>query len=141
MKTYVAKKDDIRNEWYLLDAEGQVLGRLATRVARILMGKHRPIYTPFIDAGDHVVVVNAAGIRVTGKKFTDKLYRRHSTYPSGLKTITYRQMVEKFPTRPLEMAVERMLPKNRLQARRIRRLHVYTGPEHEHQAQKLIPVK
>jgi large subunit ribosomal protein L13 len=141
MKTYVARKDDIKNEWYLIDAQGQVLGRLATRIAMVLMGKHRPVYTPHIDSGDHVVVVNAAGIRVTGNKYEDKLYRRHSTYPGGLKTRTYRQVVEQFPTRPLQMAVERMLPKNKLQAKRIRRLHVYTGPEHEHQAQKLTPLK
>ena len=141
MKTYVARKDDIKSEWYLFDAGGQVLGRLATQIAVRLMGKHRPIYTPHIDSGDHVVVVNAGGIKVTGKKYDAKLYHRHSMYPSGLKTFTYAQVVERFPTRPLELAVKRMLPKNKLQARRIARLHVYVGPEHKHQAQKLTPVK
>jgi large subunit ribosomal protein L13 len=141
MKTYVAKKNDIKSEWYVIDADGQVLGRLATTVATLLMGKHRPIYTPHIDSGDHVVVVNAAGIKLTGKKFEEKTYYSHSTYPGGLQTHTYRQVIEKFPTRPFEMAVKRMLPKNRLQAKRIKRLHVYVGPEHDHKAQKLVAVK
>jgi len=141
MKTFVAKKEDCRPEWYLLDARDKVLGRLATRVATLLMGKHRPSYTPHVDSGDHVVVVNASGIRVTGNKYDEKLYRRHSFYPGGLKTRTYRQVVERFPTRPLEMAVKRMLPKNKLQAKRIVRLHVYAGPAHQHQAQKLTAVE
>jgi large subunit ribosomal protein L13 len=141
MKTTVAKKSDFPGDWYLLDAKGQVLGRLATRIAVLLMGKHRPNYTPHIDAGDHVVVVNAADIKVTGNKPEQKLYHRHSFYPGGLKTFTYRQVVERFPTRPLELAVKRMLPKNRLQDRRMNRLHIYTGPEHEHQAQSPVPVK
>jgi large subunit ribosomal protein L13 len=141
MKTYVAGKDDIKSEWYLLDAGGRTLGRLATRIAVLLMGKHRPVYTPHIDSGDHVVVVNAAGIKVTGNKYDEKLYRRHSTYPGGLRTYTYRQVVERFPTRPLELAVKRMLPKNKLQARRMCRLHIYTGPEHRHRAQTLIAVE
>jgi large subunit ribosomal protein L13 len=105
------------------------------------MGKHRPIYTPHIDSGDHVVVVNATGIKVTGNKHEDKLYHRHSTFPGGLRTYTYRQVVERFPTRPLELAVKRMLPKNRLQAKRMARLHIYAGPKHEHQAQKLTQMK
>jgi len=141
MKTYVAKKDDTKSEWYLFDAGGQTLGRLATQIAVLLMGKHRPIYTPHIDSGDHVVVVNATGIKVTGNKYDDKLYHRHSTFPGGLRTYSYRQVVERFPTRPLELAVKRMLPKNRLQAKRMARLHIYAGPEHSHQAQKLSPVK
>ncbi len=141
MKTTVAKKEDFHPEWYLIDAQGLVLGRLASRIATLLMGKHRPAYTPHVDAGDHVVVVNAGGIRVTGDKYESKLYRRHSFYPGGLKTRTYRQVVERFPTRPLELAVKRMLPKNRLQDRRMRRLHIYVGAEHRHQAQKLLPIK
>jgi large subunit ribosomal protein L13 len=141
MKTYVARKDDIKSEWYLFDAGGQVLGRLATQIAVRLMGKHRPIYTPHIDSGDHVVVVNAGGIKVTGNKFDAKLYHRHSMYPNGLKTFTYAQVVERFPARPLELAVKRMLPKNKLQAKRMARLHIHVGPEHTHQAQKLTPVK
>lgn len=140
MKTTVAKKGELKGEWYLIDAQGQVLGRLATRIARLLMGKHRPDYTPHVDAGDHVVVINARGIVVTGKKMDGKVYYRHSTLPGHLKQRTYREMVAKFPTRPLQLAVLRMLPKNRLQAKRIRRLHVYTGAEHPHQAQKLVTV-
>jgi large subunit ribosomal protein L13 len=141
MKTSVARKEDLRPEWYLIDARGLVLGRLASRVATLLMGKHRPAYTPHVDSGDHVVVVNAGEIRVTGNKYEGKLYRRHSFYPGGLKTRTYRQVVERFPTRPLELAVKRMLPKNRLQDRRMRRLHVYVSAAHKHQAQKLTPIK
>ncbi len=140
MKTTVLKKGEVKGEWYLIDANGQVLGRLATRIARLLMGKHRPSYTPHVDAGDHVVVINAAGIKVTGNKMDEKVYYRHSTRPGGLKQRTYCEMVAKFPTRPLRLAVLRMLPKNRLQARRIRRLHIYTGPEHPHLAQNPIPI-
>jgi len=139
MKTSVAKKEDFKPEWYLVDAQGKVLGRVATRIAVLLMGKHRPTYTPHIDSGDHVVVVNAADVRVTGNKYEEKLYRRHTFYPGGLKTRTYRQVIERFPTRPLEMAVKRMLPKNKLQARRMRRFHVFAGPEHGHKEQKLTP--
>ncbi len=142
MKTYVAKRNEVQGEWYLIDAQDQVLGRLASKIARLLMGKHRPTYTHHVDAGDHVVVINAGGIRVTGKKIDKKIYYRHiNTKPGHLKAITYRQMKERFPTRPLELAVLRMLPKNRLQAKRIRRLHIYVGPEHKHQAQNLIPVE
>ena len=135
MKTFVARKEDVARKWHLVDADGQVLGRLATRIARLLIGKHKTTFTPHVDAGDHVVVINAAGIRVTGKKSTDKVYYRHSMYPGGLKQRTYRQLVDKFPTRPLELAVKRMLPKNRHQSPRMQRLHIYTGPEHRHQAQ------
>lgn len=141
MKTSVLKKAEVTHAWHLVDAENQVLGRLATRIARLLMGKHRPSYTPHVDAGDSVVVVNAQAIRVTGKKRTDKLYYRHSFYPGGLKVRTYAQVALKFPTRPLELAVKRMLPKNRLQARRMHRLHIYAGPEHSHQAQNPVPIK
>ncbi len=141
MKTSVARQETAKGNWYLVDAGGQVLGRLASRIAVILMGKHRPNYTPHIDAGDHVVVVNAAGIRVTGTKFDTKEYHRHSFYPGGHKVRTYKQIVERFPTRPLELAVRRMLPKNRLQARRMKRLHIYAGAEHRHSAQALLPIK
>lgn len=140
MKTFVAKKEEVSRNWHLVDANGQVLGRLASRIARLLMGKHKPTYTPHVDAGDHVVVINASGIVVTGKKVTDKVYYRHSMYPGGLKSVTYGQMRERFPTRPLELAVKRMLPKNRLQSRRMNRLHIYPGPEHRHQAQKPKPI-
>ena len=141
MKTYVAKKDDIKSEWYLFDAEGSTLGRLATQIAVRLMGKHRPIYTPHIDSGDHVVVVNASGIKLTGKKRDEKLYHRHSMYPGGLKSRSYGEMKEKFPTRPLELAVKRMLPKNRLQSPRLNRLHIYLDAEHSHKAQNPQPTE
>ncbi|OYD15121.1 50S ribosomal protein L13 [candidate division WOR-3 bacterium JGI_Cruoil_03_51_56] len=141
MKIFVLKKEAVMRNWYLVDAQGQVLGRLASRIARLLMGKHKPFYTPHVDAGDHVVVVNAKGIRVTGKKQTDKIYYHHSMYPGGLKQRTYQQIVERFPTRPLELAVKRMLPKNRHQSRRMLRLHIYSGPEHKQQAQKPVPIE
>jgi large subunit ribosomal protein L13 len=141
MKTSVARKEATRGDWYIVDAGGQILGRLATRIATLLMGKHRPAYTPHVDAGDHVVVVNASGVRVTGRKFEQKEYHTHSFYPGGHKVRTYRQVIERFPTRPLELAVKRMLPKNRLQARRMRRLHIYAGASHRHQTQSLLPAK
>lgn len=141
MKISVTKKNEIKEEWFLVDASGQVLGRLASCVARILQGKHRPNYTPHIDAGDHVVVINAGAAKLTGNKFKEKVYYRHSTRPGGLKQRTYQEMVAKFPTRPLQLAVLRMLPKNRLQAKRIRRLHIYIGSEHPHQAQNPKPIK
>jgi len=140
MKTFVGKQEQAKGEWFLVDASNQVLGRLASRIVRILIGKHRPSYTPHVDSGDHVVVVNAGAIKLTGTKFDTKTYYRHSTLPGSLKARTYRQLVAKFPTRPLELAVRRMLPKNRLRARRIRRLHVYLGPNHRHQAQKPKPI-
>ena len=141
MKTFVQKKEAVTRDWHLVDAKGQVLGRLATRVAWLLMGKQKPTYTPHVDAGDHVVVVNAEDIKVTGKKVTDKIYYRHSFYPGGLKSRTYGEMKRRFPTRPLELAVKRMLPKNRHQSPRMKRLHVYVGPEHRHQAQSPKPIE
>ncbi len=140
MKTFVAKIQDVQGAWYLIDAQNQVLGRLATRIARLLMGKHRPKYTPHVDAGDHVIVINAGQIMLTGNKVAQKFYYRHSTKPGHLKRRSYKEMLEKFPTRPLHLAVLRMLPKNRLQAKRIRRLHIYIGPEHPHKAQNPIPI-
>ncbi|MBN2537894.1 50S ribosomal protein L13 [candidate division WOR-3 bacterium] len=141
MKTFVQKKEEVSRNWHLVDAEGQVLGRLATGIARLLMGKHKPTWTAHVDDGDHVVVINAAGIRVTGKKVTDKIYYRHSGYPGGLKSRTYGEMQRRFPDRPLELAVKRMLPKNRHQSPRVQRLHIYAGPEHKHQAQDPKPIK
>jgi large subunit ribosomal protein L13 len=140
MKTSVVHRPE-KGDWYLYDVGGQVLGRAATRIAVLLMGKHRPSYTPHVDSGDHVVVVNASTIRVTGNKAEAKEYHRHSFYPGGHKVRTYRQVVERFPTRPLELAVKRMLPKNRLQDRRMRRLHIYAGAAHDHAAQNPTPVK
>lgn len=142
MRISITKQQQTRGEWYLVDANHQVLGRLATGIARILMGKHRPNYTPHVDWGDHVVVTNAAGIQVTGEKHQTKTYYRHSTRPGHLKSRTYADLVSHLPTRPLQLAVKRMLPKNRLQARRLRRLHIYTGPDHPHTAQnpkRLVP--
>jgi large subunit ribosomal protein L13 len=141
MKTFVQKKEETSRNWHLVDADGQVLGRLATGIARLLMGKHKPTWTAHVDDGDHVVVINAGGIRVTGKKMTDKIYYRHSGYPGGLKSRTYAQVQSRFPDRPLELAVKRMLPKNRHQSPRIQRLHIYAGPEHKHQAQNPTPIK
>lgn len=138
MRTSVASKESLKGDWYLVNAEGQILGRLATKIAKLLMGKHRPVYTQHVDSADHVVVVNASAIRITGNKFEAKEYHTHSFYPGGHKVRTYRQVVERFPTRPLELAVKRMLPKNRLQALRMRRLHVYAGSRHEHGAQKPV---
>jgi large subunit ribosomal protein L13 len=141
MKTFVQKKEEVSRNWHLVDADGLVLGRLATGIARLLMGKHKPTWTAHVDDGDHVVVVNAGGIRVTGKKMTDKVYYRHSGYPGGLKSTTYGDMKARFPDRPLELAVKRMLPKNRHQSPRLRRLHIYAGPEHKHEAQNPTPIK
>lgn len=140
MKTFVLKPQDVQGAWYLIDARNQVLGRLATRIAHLLIGKHRPTYTPHVDTGEHVVVINAGQILLTGKKAEQKFYFRHSTKPGHLKHRSYKEMVEKLPTRPLQLAVLRMLPKNRLQAKRIRRLHIYVGSEHPHKAQNPVPI-
>lgn len=134
-KTYVTKSGDIQREWYVVDAAGQTLGRLATRVAHILRGKHKPIYSRSIDTGDYVIVVNAEKIRVTGRKLDQKIYYRHSGYPGGLKQITLRNLLQRHPTRVIEHAVRGMLPKNRLGRRMFKKLRVYTGPDHPHAAQ------
>lgn len=135
MSTYVPRKSEVRNDWYLLDAENQVLGRLAARAAVVLMGKHKPDYTPFLKTGDHVVIVNAAKVRLTGNKEDVKMYRRHSGYPGGLKEVTARRMRETFPERMLEEAIQGMLPKNKLGKQLSTRLKVYAGPTHPHEAQ------
>jgi large subunit ribosomal protein L13 len=136
MATYVPRAADVRNEWYVLDAENQVLGRLATRVATLLMGKHKPDYTPFLKTGDHVVVINAEKVRLTGKKEENKLYYRHSGYPGGLKQISARDLRAKFPERLVESAVAGMLPKNKLGRQLSQRLRVYKGGGHPHHAQE-----
>jgi large subunit ribosomal protein L13 len=138
MKTYLAKPEEIERKWYLVDAQGRTLGRLASQIARILIGKDKPNYTPHLDMGDFVVVINAEKIRVTGKKYTDKMYYRHSGYPGGFKAISFKDLLAKFPERIIELAVKRMLPKNRLRAKRMRRLLVYRGNNHPHQAQKPV---
>ena len=139
-KSYMAKPGEVERKWYLVDASGKTLGRLASRIATILMGKHKPIYTPHVDTGDYVVVVNAEKIVLTGKKLDQKKYYRHSGYPGGLKVVTARQLLEKHPERLIYLAVKRMLPKNALGRRMLRKLKVYAGPEHPHQAQKPEPI-
>ena len=136
MKTYVPKQGEIVKAWHVIDAEGQVLGRLAVEIARLLRGKHKPQYTPYLDCGDHVVVVNAEKIRVTGNKATDKVYYRHSGYPGGLRELNYERMMDKHPTRALELAVKGMLPHNRLGRQLATNFRVYAGSEHPHQAQQ-----
>jgi large subunit ribosomal protein L13 len=134
--TVSAREQDIQKDWYIVDAQGQTLGRLASQIATILRGKHKPLYTPHVDCGDYVVVVNAEKIHVTGQKMTQKNYYRHSGYPGGLKTITLRDQLQKFPTRVIEAAVRGMLPKNRLGRRMFKKLKVYAGPAHPHEAQR-----
>lgn len=136
MKTVSTKEQDIQRDWFVVDAQGQTLGRLATRIAIILRGKHKPIYTPHLDCGDYVIVVNAGKIHVTGQKMTQKKYYRHSGYPGGLKEVVLRDQLQKFPNRVIEAAVRGMLPKNRLGRRMFKKLKVYAGPNHPHQAQQ-----
>jgi large subunit ribosomal protein L13 len=135
MKSYMARPLEVERKWYVVDAEGQTLGRLATEVARILRGKNKPQYTPHVDTGDFVVVVNAEKVVVTGRKAEQKVYRRHSGYPGGLKTTTYEQMLERKPTEILRRAVRGMMPKTRLARQQLRKLKIYAGPEHPHAAQ------
>lgn len=139
-KTYVTKEEDVQRDWYLVDAAGQKLGRLASRVAQIVRGKHKPIYSPAVDVGDYVIVVNAEKIRVTGRKLDQKIYHRHSGYPGGLKTIPLRELLEENPTRVIEHAVRGMLPRNRLGRKLFKKLKVYAGPDHPHQAQQPKPL-
>lgn len=135
MKTYYAKPGEVAREWVLIDATDKVLGRVASEAAQILKGKHKPQYTPHVDTGDFVVIVNADKIRVTGAKATDKVYYSHSGYTGGLKAITFERAMEKDPTRVIERAVRGMLPKNTLGRAMGKKLKVYAGPEHPHQAQ------
>jgi large subunit ribosomal protein L13 len=135
MKTYNAKPGEIERRWYVVDAEGKTLGRLATQIADTLRGKTKPQYTPHVDTGDFVVVVNAEKIAVTGKKLDDKIYYRHTGYPGGIKQRTLREQLERRPTEVLRDAVKGMLPKNRLAARQLTKLKIYAGPEHPHEAQ------
>lgn len=136
MKTYSAKPKDIERKWYLIDAKDQILGRLATRIADILRGKNKPIYTPHMDTGDYVVVVNADKVMVSGKKEDQKEYQRYSGYPGGLKIISYKRMMKTHPERIIEHAVRGMIPHNRLGRAMIKKLKVYPGPEHPHEAQR-----
>lgn len=135
MKTYSTKIGDIQRQWHLVDAQSQTLGRLATRLASLLKGKGKAIVTPHLDIGDFVVVINAAQVRVTGKKAQQKLYRRHSGYPGGFREFTFEEMMARDPTKVIIHAVKGMLPKNALGKAMLRKLKVYPGPEHPHQAQ------
>ncbi len=141
MKTFMQRKEDVTREWFLVDATGKTLGRLATEIAKILMGKHKPTYTPHVDGGDFVVVVNAEKIFVTGKKLEKKIYYKHTLYPGGLKKTTLKEMLEKKPEEVIKLAVRGMLPKNKLRDRRMKRLKVYAGPEHPHSAQNPKPIE
>jgi large subunit ribosomal protein L13 len=138
MKTYVTKPAEVERSWYVIDAEGQTLGRLATQIASLLRGKHKPIYSPSVDCGDYVIVVNAEKIRVTGRRLDQKKYYRHSGYPGGLKEISLRRQLEIYPTRVIEAAVRGMLPKNKLGRKMFKKLKAYAGPEHPHEAQQPV---
>ena len=134
--TYIAKPAEVERKWYVVDAEGQTLGRLASEVAKVLRGKHKAIYTPHVDTGDHVIIINADKIVVTGKKLDQKIYAHHTGYAGGLKERTLRQMLDKKPEEVLKEAIKGMLPKNTLGRKMFTKLRVYAGPEHEQQAQK-----
>jgi large subunit ribosomal protein L13 len=140
-KTWNAKPGEVQQRWYLVDAEGQTLGRLATRIADTLRGKTKAEYTPHVDTGDFVVVINAEKIAVTGKKLDEKLYRRHSGYPGGLRERTLREQLERRPEQVLRLAVKGMLPRNRLARAQINKLKIYAGPEHPHEAQAPQPLE
>lgn len=140
MKTYSVKAGEIERRWYVVDAEGKILGRLATEVARVLRGKHKPTYTPHLDTGDHVIVVNAAKIELSGNKANQKTYFRHSGYLGGESFIPYRRMIEKHPERVIELAVKGMLPKGALGRQMRSKLKVYAGAEHPHEAQRPEPL-
>ncbi|MBQ6076417.1 MAG: 50S ribosomal protein L13 [Lachnospiraceae bacterium] len=136
MNTFMANPETIERKWYLVDANGKTLGRLAAEVASVLRGKNKPEFTPHVDTGDYVIVINAEKVAVTGKKLQDKLYRRHSGYVGGLKTLNLKEMLEKKPTEVIEHAVRGMLPKGTLGNQMYTKLHVYAGPEHPHAAQQ-----
>jgi len=135
MKTFNAKKENIVKDWYVIDAEGKVLGRLATEIARRLRGKHKPVYTPYVDTGDFVIVVNAGKVKLTGKKLTDKIYYHHSGYPGGLKETPAGKMLQEKPGEVLRLAVKGMLPKNSLGRAMLKKLKIYSGSDHCHEAQ------
>ncbi|HHX60407.1 MAG TPA: 50S ribosomal protein L13 [Epulopiscium sp.] len=134
--TYMANAETVERKWYVVDAAGQTLGRLATEVATVLRGKHKPTYTPHVDCGDHVIIINADQIQMTGKKLDQKMYRRHSGYVGGLKEVTARVMMDKHPDRVIMLAVKGMLPKNSLGRKMLTKLRVYAGAEHDHDAQQ-----
>jgi large subunit ribosomal protein L13 len=136
IKSYMAKAHEVEHKWYVVDANGKTLGRLASEVARVLRGKHKPIFTPHVDTGDFVVVINAEKVRLTGNKLQDKKYITHSRFPGGLKMMSYEQLLQKHPVRAIEVAVKGMIPHNTLGSQIYKKLKVYAGPEHPHQAQQ-----
>jgi len=141
VRSYIARPDEVQREWYVVDATDKTLGRLASEIARILRGKHKPIYTPHVDCGDFVIVVNADKVRVTGRKLDQKMYYRHSGYPGGLTSISLRDQLDRHPERVLQAAVRGMLPKNRLGRRMIKKMKVYASPDHPHRAQQPKPLE
>jgi large subunit ribosomal protein L13 len=141
MKTYQAKKEELEYKWYLVNAEGKVLGRMATELVKILKGKNKPTYTPHLDTGDFVIVVNAGKVTLTGRKMKDKIYYHHTGHPGGIKEMTAEKLLMKKPTEMIRMAVKGMLPKNSLGRQMLRKLKVYAGPKHPHEAQNPISLK
>ncbi|MBI5119223.1 50S ribosomal protein L13 [Candidatus Poribacteria bacterium] len=141
MDTYSPKQGDVDSKWFVIDAEGKVLGRLACEAAKLLRGKHKPEYTPHCNLGDHVIIVNAEKVKTTGKKSAQKEYRHHTRWPRGLRIIVYRDLQKKFPERIITMAVQGMLPRNRLGRAMARKLRVYAGPAHPHKAQRPEPIE
>jgi large subunit ribosomal protein L13 len=141
MKTYQAKKEELDRKWYLVNAEGKVLGRLSTELVKVLKGKNKPTYTPHMDTGDFVVVVNAGKVTLTGKKMKDKIYYHHTGYPGGIKEMSAEKLLAKKPTEMIRMAVKGMLPKNSLGRQMLRKLKIYAGPSHPHDAQKPVPLE
>jgi len=139
VKTYHQKPSEVQRDWYIIDASGKVLGRLATQISTLLRGKHKPTFTPSVDGGDFVIVVNAEKIVLTGRKPDQKIYYRHTGYPGGLKATPYKMMLAKHPDRILRLAVKRMLPKNRMGRRLLSKLRIYAGPNHPHAAQQPKP--
>ncbi|MFN2557433.1 MAG: 50S ribosomal protein L13 [Nitriliruptorales bacterium] len=140
MRTYSPSAREIQREWYVVDARDEVLGRLASRVAQILRGKHKPMFAPHLDVGDYVIVVNAAEVRLTGEKIEQKVWHRHSGYPGGLKSVPFARLLATSPEKAVEKAVRGMLPKNKLGRQMVRKLKVYAGPEHPHEAQQPKPL-
>jgi large subunit ribosomal protein L13 len=138
VKTYVPKQGEVEKKWYVLDAEGKILGRVAAEAAKLLRGKHKPQYTPYLDCGDHVIVINAEKIRVTGNKGVDKMYYRHSGYPGGLKETNFNELMAKHPTRAMEFAIKGMLPHNKLGNHLATHFRVYAGADHPHEAQQPV---
>jgi large subunit ribosomal protein L13 len=141
MKTYQAKKEEVQHQWFLVNAEGKVLGRMATELAKILRGKNKPIYTPHVDTGDFVVVINASKISLTGKKMKDKIYYHHSGHPGGIKAISAEKLLAQKPTELIRKAVKGMLPKNSLGRQMLTKLKIFAGPNHRHEAQGPIPLE